>query len=133
MEPKKVVICVEKRRWRAANGERKRRIKWEVLRDSEKKEEYKVSTRAKWNERMERENGERSRMQWKNLVEVMNEAAEEVCGLESGRVANPWMIGHEREVNERREEIERLISERNSMQVRVNARRRLRVRRGEVS
>ena len=38
-KPKKVVICGEKRRWRAVNGERKRRIKWEVLRDSEKKEE----------------------------------------------------------------------------------------------
>ena len=68
-------------------------------------------------------------MQWKNLVEVMNEAAE-VCGLESGRVANPWMIGHEREVNEMREKIERLISERNSMHERINARRRLRVQRG---
>ena len=31
-------------------------------------------------------------------------------------MANPWMIGHEREVNEMREEIERLISERNSKQ-----------------
>ena len=68
-------------------------------------------------------------MQWKNLVEVMNEAAEEVCGLESGRVANPWMIGHEREVNGMREEIERLISERNSMQERIIV-RRLRARRG---
>ena len=130
---KKVVICVEKRRWRAVNGERKRRIKWEVLRDSEKKEKYKESTRVKWNERMERETWESSRMQWKNLVEVMNEAAEEVCGLESGRVANPWIIGHEREVNEMREEIGRLISERNSMQERINARRRLRARRGEAS
>ena len=92
------------------NGERKRRIKWEVLRDSKKKEEYKESMRVKWNERMERETGESSRMQWKNLVEVMNEAAEEVCGLESGRVAYSWMIGHEREVNGMREEIERLIS-----------------------
>ena len=112
-KPKKVVICVEKRRWRAVNGERKRRIKWEVLRDSEKKEEYKESTRVKQNKRMERETRKSSRMQWKNLVEVMNEAAEEVCGLDSGRVANPWMIRHEREVNEMREEVERLISERN--------------------
>ena len=46
-KPKKVVICVEKRRWRAVNEERKRRIKWEVLRESEKKEEYKESTRVK--------------------------------------------------------------------------------------
>ena len=53
--PKKVVICVEKRRWRAVNGEQKWRIKSEVLRDSEKKEEYKEITRVKWNERMERE------------------------------------------------------------------------------
>ena len=53
-KPKKVVICVERKRWRVVNGEQKRRIKWEVLRDSEKKEEYKESMRAKWNERMER-------------------------------------------------------------------------------
>ena len=46
-------------------------------------------------------------------------------------MANPWMIGHEREVNEMREEIERLIRERNNMHERINARRRLRVRRGE--
>ena len=45
---------------------------------------------------MEREAGESSRMQWKNMVEVMNKAAEEVCGLESGRLANHWMIGPER-------------------------------------
>ena len=35
-KPKKVVICVEKRRWRVVNGERKRRIKWEVLRERRK-------------------------------------------------------------------------------------------------
>ena len=57
-------------------------------------------------------------------------AAEEVCGIESGIEANPWMIGHEKEVNEMREEIERLISERNSKQERINAWRRLRARRG---
>ena len=44
--------------------------------------------------------------------------------------ANPWMIGHERELNEMREEIERLISERNSMQERINERRRLRAWKG---
>ena len=35
------------------NSERKRRIKWEVLRNLEK-EEYKESTRVMWNEKMER-------------------------------------------------------------------------------
>ena len=128
-KPKKVVIYVEGKRWRAMNGERKQKIKWEVLRDFEKKE-YKESTRVKWNERMEREARESSKMQWKNMVKVMNEAEEEVCGLESGRVANPWMIGHEREVNYMRAEIERLISERNNMNEWINAMRRLRVRRG---
>ena len=53
-----------------------------------------------------------------------------MCGLKNGCVANPWLIGHEREVNEITEEIERLIRERNSKQERINARRRLRVRRG---
>ena len=95
-KPKKVMICVKRKRWRALNGERKKRIKWKVLRDPEKKDEYKESTRVKWNERMEREAGESNRMQWKNMVELMNETAEEVCGLESGRVATPWVIGYER-------------------------------------
>ena len=45
-------------------------------------------------------------------------------------VANPWTIGDEREMNEKREEIERLISERNSKHERINARRRLRAQRG---
>ena len=35
-----------------------------------------------------------------------------MCGLESGRVANPWMIDHERKVSEVGEEIEILIGER---------------------
>ena len=38
------------------------------------------------------------------------------------------MIGHEKEVNEMREEIERLICERNNMHEGINARRRLRRR-----
>ena len=53
-----------------------------------------------------------------------------MCGLESGCVANPCMIGHEREGNDMRDKIESLISEKNSKQERINARRRLRVRRG---
>ena len=53
-KPKKVVICVERKRWGAMNGERKWRIKWKVLHDLEKKEEYKESARVKWNERMKR-------------------------------------------------------------------------------
>ena len=34
-KPKKVAICVEKKRWRVVNGERKWSIKWEVMRDLE--------------------------------------------------------------------------------------------------
>ena len=80
-KPKKVVICVERKRWRAVNGERKQRIKREVLRETEKKEEYKESMRVEWNGRMETEIGNSSRMQGWNMVEVMNEAAEEVFSL----------------------------------------------------
>ena len=83
-KPKKVVICME--RWRALNGERKQRIKREVLRETEK-EEYKDSMRVEWNGRMETETGKSSRMQWKNMVEVMNEAAEEVFSLRE------WVCG----------------------------------------
>ena len=48
-------------------------------------------------------------MKCNKTVEVMTEAVEELCGLENGQVANPWIVEHEREVNEMREEIEGLL------------------------
>ena len=70
------------------NSERRRKIKWEVFSDSEKKEEYKESMRVKWNEKIERGTGESYRMQWNQTLEMKTEAAEEVCVLENGQVAN---------------------------------------------
>ena len=64
-----------------------------------KKEEYKENTR----ERMAR--AEVDEWKWEDMTEVMIEAAKEVCGETTKPVANPWTIGHERELDEMREEI----------------------------
>ena len=69
------MIRVESKRWRSVNGEQKRRIKWKMMRDSEKKEEYKKSTRGIWKGRIERGASEGSRRN--DMVKVMTEAAEE--------------------------------------------------------
>ena len=47
------------------------------MRDSEKKEEYKKSTRGIWKGGIERGASEGSRRKWNNMVKVMTEAAEE--------------------------------------------------------
>ena len=127
-KPKSMTIKVVEKKWRTAGGRtRRRKVKWEVLRDERKKEEYKVETQRRMDER--ENGGEESRMKWDELAQVMTESAEEVCGLVSGRVENPWMLGHERRVEELRGEIERAVNERNELTVRVNAVRRLRERR----
>ena len=41
-KPKSIRIAVNKRKWRATEGDRrKKRIKWEMLRDEGKKNDYK--------------------------------------------------------------------------------------------
>ena len=60
--------------------------------------------------------------------EVMVQAAREVCGEVTRPVANPWTIGHEREVNELQERVKAAVRTRNELVSVWNARRRLRAR-----
>ena len=90
-------IAVRERRWRAnLDDRRNERIKWDILIEEGKRREYKEETR-RWME-MERK-------KWDALTEVMVESASKVCREIGGIVANPWMIGHEVEVEEMRSEI----------------------------
>ena len=38
---------------------------------------------------------ERKESEWKKLSELLLRAAEEACGVEEGRIQNPWKVGHE--------------------------------------
>ena len=128
-KPKSMRVRVDGRRWRATGGDRRRtRVKWEVLKDERKREEYKEATRVRMEAAREgNERGEEDgRMEWNRVTEVMIESAVEVCGEESGAVTNPWLVGHEEEIEHMRREVTELVNARNAVKVRLVAVRRLR-------
>ena len=97
---KSMIVRVTGKRWRTeGGGGRPPRVKWEALQHMEARETYKENTR----ERMERANVDEWR--WEDMTEVLTEAAKEVCGETTIPVANPWTIGHERELEEMRDDI----------------------------
>jgi len=127
-KPKSISVKIVEKKWRTCGGRKSsQKIKWEVLKEVEKKEEYKEATRRHMEEHERATNEER--MRWDELTKVMTEAAKEVCGQASGRIANPWMIGKEERVRELRMEIESAVRMRNERSERLNAVRRLRERR----
>ena len=123
--PKVMKVRERRKKWRAqGRGERKvPRVKWEALSDEEKKEEYKQKTR----ELMQEENG-RGEKGWKEMSDVMMTAAKEVCGEVEGRVANPWILGHEERLKELEEGIRTAVNERNVSVGVLKVMGRLRVR-----
>ena len=132
-KPKSMRVRVEVGRWRAVGGERRRaRIQWELLRDEEKRMEYREATRVRMAALNDVENEGDERMRWGAMSGVMVESAREVCGEARGTVSNEWMIGHEAEVEEMRVSIDGLVRERNEKLERLRARRRLRLRPGNV-
>ena len=102
------------------------KIKWEVLQEESKKEEYVERTRVlldegEWNESM----GE-----WEKVSEVMIRAAKDVCGTREKGIANPWVIGHEESISDRMARVNEAVNERNECVRRLNAVHGMRTRRG---
>ena len=95
-----------------------------MLRDEEKKNEYKEETRRRMEMLIEGEEEERKK--WDVLTEAMVESAIKVYGEIGSRVDNPWIIGYEDEVEEMRREISEVVTERNRQGERMNALGRLR-------
>ena len=120
-------IRPEMKKWRTSgeDGKRVPRIRWEVLKDEEKREAYKEKTSELLNARdQEEENvGE-----WERMSKVMLKAAEEVCGKVKGKVKNPWVVGHEEELDEMNARINEAVNGRNECERLMEARRRLRGR-----
>ena len=77
------------------------RIKWECLKEERKREEYRMKTSELMRDE---ERGEREE-EWKTLARVMNEAAKDVCGVAMKEVCNPWVIGHEGELDRIRDRV----------------------------
>ena len=119
-------------KWRTSGRIERRvpEIRWEVLNDEGKKEEYAERTRQLLveNER------DVSRGEWKKVSEVMLRAVRDVCDVSERRVSNPWVIGHEEEIYEINARVNEAVNERNDCMTALNARRRLgtNVRRGVV-
>ena len=81
--------------------------------------------RDRWESRGEQECG------WSDVAEVLVKSVKEVCGLGNRGVASQWTVGREREIEERIEGIVERVRRRNERVGMLNARRRLRARRGK--
>ena len=85
------------------------RIKWECLKEEGKREEYMLKTSELMRDE---ESGEREG-EWKRLSKVMTEAAKDVCGVVTREVCNPWVIGHEGELDKIRDRAKVAVRNRN--------------------
>ena len=125
--PKGMKVKVGRERWRAGEEKKGRtpRIRWEVLREMEKREEFERRT-----EQLE-EGVQQGGLEeeWKKITGVVMKAAEEVCGIVRREVGNPWTVGHEEELEERKQEVVEAVRLRNTRMEVLRARRRLRNRR----
>ena len=126
--PKLVRVRKNVKKWRMSGTNERRvpKIKWEVLQDESKREEYEDRTRVLLNE------GEwdESVNEWKKVSEVMVRAAKEVCGVREKGVTNPWVIGHEEHVRGLMTRVNEAVNERNECVRRLNARHGMRTRHG---
>ena len=123
--PKCMRVRVCTRRWRTVREERGvPLVIHEKLSEESVREEFVRETR----ERMEGLDWEEESDEWGKLAEVMLGAASEVCGVRRGRANNPWMVGREEEVEALHRAVNEATERRNECAVRMENRRRLRVR-----
>ena len=50
---------------------------------------------------------------WEEISEILTKAARDICGVQSKKVENPWIAGHEEQLQEMRTEINKWIAARN--------------------
>ena len=127
--PKCMRVRVCKKRWRAVREEKGvPRVMHEKLSEESVREQFERKTR----EKMEGVELEGESDEWGKLAEVMLDAAIEVCGVRRGRANNPWMVGREVELEALHRAVNEATERRNACAVRVENRRRLRVRANDV-
>ena len=126
--PKLMRVRKAVKKWRQSGQSERRipRIKWEVLQEEGKREEYEERTKQLWDES---EWDERVGVgEWEKASGVMMRAAKEVCGVCEKRVINPWVVGHEEVIEGMVARVNEAVNVRNECMTARNASRRLRTR-----
>ena len=114
-KPKKLVLLLKKKKWRYAyQGRRVPLIKWEELRDVDKANAYRRKMGEKMAEGQQAPVGEPT-SGWAELTEKVVEVAQEVCGVRSKSVENPWMVGRDAEIEGMRRRVSEAVVSRNEM------------------
>ena len=118
---KPVVLKIElKNKLKKRKREKKTpRIKWECLKDPEKKITFRNKINEILEERQDRVQNNNS-TQWDEISEVVMKAAKEVCGLMEKRIENPWMVDKDEEVGVMRHRITTAIGRRNELRVAIS-------------
>ena len=122
--PKVMYVRIRASEWRRQGNERRvPRVIWERLKEEEVSREFERMTSELWegNREQFREGNE-----WSCLSEIMNGAAERVCGRQGRHIASPWLVGREEEVGEKRDRVRVAVERRNEIRGRLEGGRRLR-------
>ena len=119
-KPVMIKIKSKVRKWRRQQANRVPQIRYEKLKESNAKQEFKRKVSEKWETREDqlRQDG----TNWKTMSKVLTEAAEETCGKKTRQVANPWTIGHEEELAYLNLQISAWVDERNRINERMRTR-----------
>ena len=124
--PKLIRLRKAVKKWRTSgqSGKRVPKIRWEVLQDERKKEEYAERTR----QLMEEGEWDESVGEWEKVSEVMVRAAKQVCGESERGISNPWVIGNEEEIESLNVRVNEAVNERNDCMNALNDSRNVRMR-----
>ena len=92
------------------------RINFEKLRDPDTAIRYKDRVELKMEERDRNEPRRQDDLtEWNEIASIVTSAAEEICGRQEKQIENPWMLGHEAEVQTLRNRINGAITARNQL------------------
>ena len=94
-KPKKMVVELRRKKWRKVKRKRTPRVHWEALRIEQVSSQFHRRMEVKMAEPVEAGPGEGNSTEWGKLAERVMGVAEEVCGLKTKSVENPWMLGEE--------------------------------------
>ena len=106
-KPVVLKIRTKMKKWRAAAKPQPSK-KWEALRFLSKQQEFRRRTA----ELIENDEVGKTRG-WEEISEILTKAARDICGVQSKKVENPWIAGHEEQLHEMRTEINKWIAARN--------------------
>ena len=115
--PKMMELKTNVKKWRqAGRASRAPNLRHEKLKDNETAMRYKEKTaeevrRAEIDGRLQ----DGSKL-WETLTDIMVKCVKETCGTREKKIASPWLVDREDQLEEMRENISTLIERRNELQ-----------------